>query len=93
MKSLGSTIMGGPIVDLSEDVEYPKDMNFLAQLNCKELKPYDFKNLLPETGYIFNLNYKAPGTFKTICICNLSIQKSTYVLNTFFKCPNYRYYF
>jgi uncharacterized protein YwqG len=50
---IGATIIGGPIVDLPNDISYPKDMYFLAQLNCKDLKKNDIKNLLPNTGYIF----------------------------------------
>ena len=50
---LGCSRIGGPIVDLPNDIKYPDDYYFLAQLNCSELKPYDKIGFLPESGFLF----------------------------------------
>ncbi len=50
---IGASRIGGPIVDLPDDIKYPEDYYFAAQLNCEELKPYDELNLLPQKGFIY----------------------------------------
>jgi uncharacterized protein YwqG len=50
---IGCSIIGGPIVDLPPDIEYPEGYNFMAQLNCSEIKPYDKNGLLPENGFLY----------------------------------------
>lgn len=60
---LGASRIGGPVVDLPEDIKYPDGYYFMAQLNCKELKEYDELNLLPSNGflYFFVKNYGETG--------------------------------
>jgi uncharacterized protein YwqG len=60
---LGASRIGGPVVDLPEDIKYPDGYYFMAQLNCKELKKYDELNLLPSEGflYFFVKNYGETG--------------------------------
>jgi hypothetical protein len=50
---IGCSIIGGPIVDLPPDIEYPEGYNFMAQLNCSKIKPYDKIGLLPENGFLY----------------------------------------
>jgi uncharacterized protein YwqG len=50
---IGCSMIGGPIVDLPPDIEYPDGYIFMAQLNCSEIKPYDKIGLLPENGFLY----------------------------------------
>lgn len=50
---IGASRIGGPIVDLPDDIKYPEGYYFAAQLNCEELKQYDELNLLPQKGFIY----------------------------------------
>ena len=50
---LGCSRIGGPVVDLPDDIKYPDDLYFLAQLNCSEIKPFDKIGLLPENGFLY----------------------------------------
>lgn len=50
---LGASRIGGPVVDLPEDINYPEEYYFMAQLNCSELKKYDELNLLPPKGFLY----------------------------------------
>ena len=60
---MGCSRIGGPVVDLPNDIEYPKDYYFMAQLNCTEIKSFDKVGLLPEKGFIyfFTRNYLQEG--------------------------------
>jgi uncharacterized protein YwqG len=60
---IGCSIIGGPIVDLPPDIEYPVGYSFMAQLNCSKIKRYDKYGLLPENGflYFFVNNYGDEG--------------------------------
>ena len=50
---LGCSRIGGPVVDLPDDIKYPEGYFFMAQINCSEIKPFDKAGLLPETGFIY----------------------------------------
>ena len=50
---MGCSRIGGPVVDLPDDIEYPEGYYFMAQLNCAEIKPFDKIGLLPKEGFIY----------------------------------------
>jgi len=50
---MGCSRIGGPIVDLPKDIEYPESYYFMGQINCAEVKPFDKIGLLPEKGFIY----------------------------------------
>ena len=50
---MGCSRIGGQIVDLPDDISYPDDFYFMAQLNCAEIKPFDKIGLLPESGFLY----------------------------------------
>lgn len=50
---LGKSRIGGPIVDLPENLVYPEEMYFVAQLNMLDLKEYDINSLLPDSGFLY----------------------------------------
>ncbi|MCT4565464.1 MAG: YwqG family protein [Maledivibacter sp.] len=50
---IGKSRVGGPVVDLPEDIEYPEDMYFAAQFNLQEFSKYDKNDLLPDTGFLY----------------------------------------
>jgi len=60
---MGCSRIGGPVVDLPDDIVYPEGYFFMAQLNCAEIKPFDKIGLLPENGflYFFTRNYLDEG--------------------------------
>ena len=60
---MGCSRIGGPVVDLPDDVLYPEGYYFMAQLNCTAIKPFDKIGLLPEKGflYFFARNYLQEG--------------------------------
>jgi uncharacterized protein YwqG len=65
---LGCSRIGGPMVDLPDEIIYPDNCNFVAQLNCAELKSYDKIGLLPENGflYFFEEDYDKGYVFYTL---------------------------
>jgi uncharacterized protein YwqG len=50
---LGSSRIGGPIVDLPDHLSYPKDMYFAAQLKLSDFSKHDPLKLLPKTGFLY----------------------------------------
>lgn len=56
---LGKSRIGGPVVDLPENVEYPKNFYFAAQLNLEKFSKFYINDYLPKTGflYFFTDNY------------------------------------
>lgn len=49
---LGHSRYGGPIVDLPENVEFPPDLHFVAQLDLQVFSQFDKLGLLPRTGQL-----------------------------------------
>ena len=45
--------IGGSVVDLPSDIEFPEGMSFVAQLNCEEISKCDKLDLLPKKGFIY----------------------------------------
>lgn len=50
---LGHSRYGGPVADLPKGFIPPEDMCFAAQLDLKEIAPFDKSGLLPKTGHLF----------------------------------------
>ncbi|KYH35572.1 hypothetical protein CLTEP_05160 [Clostridium tepidiprofundi DSM 19306] len=50
---LGKSRIGGPVVDLPIDVQYPEDLFFVAQINLREFKDCFFNDYLPKEGFIY----------------------------------------
>jgi len=50
---LGKSRIGGPIVDLPNDVDYPKNLFFTAQLNLEEFDFCYFNDYLPQKGFLY----------------------------------------
>lgn len=51
--ALGESRVLSKYIDISNNVEYPKELQFLAQINLSEFSKYDKKNLLPSTGNLY----------------------------------------
>lgn len=49
---LGHSRYGGPVVDLPDGMEYPKDLRFAAQLDLSKFSPFDKSGLLPKKGQL-----------------------------------------
>jgi uncharacterized protein YwqG len=54
---IGQSRVGG-LPDLPPDIPWATDrkgspLSFIAQINCRELKPYDLDNLLPDAGLLY----------------------------------------
>ena len=49
---LGHSRYGGPVVDLPNGIEYPKDFRFAAQLDLSKFSTFDKTGLLPKTGQL-----------------------------------------
>jgi uncharacterized protein YwqG len=49
---LGHSRYGGPVVDLPNGTNYPKDLRFAAQLDLSKFSPFDKSGLLPKTGQL-----------------------------------------
>lgn len=49
---MGHSRYGGPVVDLPENVTYPDDMQFAAQIDLRKFSPFDKSGLLPKTGQL-----------------------------------------
>ncbi|MBH1972078.1 DUF1963 domain-containing protein [Moraxellaceae bacterium AER2_44_116] len=50
---MGKSRIGGSVVDLPPNIEYPHDTCLVAQLNCEEISKYDKLKLLPTKGFIY----------------------------------------
>ena len=50
---LGESSVFSNYIDIADSIDYPKELEFLAQLNLKEIAQYDTNNLLPKTGYLY----------------------------------------
>lgn len=50
---LGESSVFSNYIDIANSIDYPKELEFLAQLNLKEIAQYDTNNLLPKTGYLY----------------------------------------
>ncbi|WBW96548.1 DUF1963 domain-containing protein [Oceanirhabdus sp. W0125-5] len=50
---LGKSRIGGPVVDLPEDIKYPEGLFFAAQINLSEFKDYYFNEYLPKEGFLY----------------------------------------
>jgi uncharacterized protein YwqG len=50
---LGCSRIGGPVVDLPDDIDYPDGYTFMAQINCSDIKSFDKDGLLPENGFLY----------------------------------------
>lgn len=50
---IGKSRIGGPVVDLPLDINYPEELFFAVQLNLNEFKDYYFNNYLPNKGFLY----------------------------------------
>ncbi|MBH1972079.1 MAG: DUF1963 domain-containing protein [Moraxellaceae bacterium] len=50
---MGKSRIGGSVVDIPPNIEYPQDTSFVAQLNCEDISKHDKLNLLPKKGFIY----------------------------------------
>lgn len=50
---MGCSRIGGPIVDLPDEIKYPDGYYFLAQINCSDIKQFDKIGFLPENGFLY----------------------------------------
>lgn len=50
---MGKSRIGGPVVDLPKDIEYPEGMYLAAQLNFEEISKLDDDNIYPSKGYLY----------------------------------------
>ena len=50
---LGVSRYGGPVIDLPEDIEYPSDLRFVAQIDLSKASKFDSYGLLPKTGQLY----------------------------------------
>jgi len=49
---IGHSRYGGPVVDLPNGIEYPKELRFAAQLDLSKFSPFDKSGLLPKKGQL-----------------------------------------
>lgn len=75
---MGISRVGGPVVDLPEELSYPEDLCFLSQLNCSELKGYDELGLLPEKGFLYFF-VKDPGDIGRVMYSPKGVESLTRV--------------
>lgn len=50
---LGISRIGGPVVDLPDNIKYPEGYSFLAQIDLALFSKYDKLDLLPDRGYLY----------------------------------------
>ena len=50
---LGHSRYGGSIIDLPKNIDHPKNMRFVAQLDLSEFAPFDKEELLPKSGQLY----------------------------------------
>lgn len=50
---LGKSRYGGPIIDLPQNLEHPKDLRFVAQLDLQQFSLFDNSGLIPKEGQLF----------------------------------------
>ncbi|WP_425448827.1 DUF1963 domain-containing protein [Dethiothermospora halolimnae] len=50
---MGKSRIGGPVVDLPKNVEYPTELYFVAQINLNEFKDYFINDYLPNKGFLY----------------------------------------
>ncbi len=50
---LGQSRFFSDTIDLPEDLEIPELLEFVGQINLKDVSPYDTKNLLPKEGMLY----------------------------------------
>ncbi|WP_053228005.1 DUF1963 domain-containing protein [Spirochaeta cellobiosiphila] len=58
---IGASRIGGPIVDLPNNIEYPENHFFMAQLNLSEFSQHDSLGLLPKEGFLYFFMEKGYG--------------------------------
>ena len=51
--NIGESRVLSKYIDIPEKLDYPKELEFLAQINLNELSKYDNSNLLPKTGNLY----------------------------------------
>ena len=50
---LGESRFFSDTIDIAKDVEYPKELEFVGQLNLNDFEKYDFNNLLGKDGILY----------------------------------------
>jgi len=50
---LGASRFFSDTIDIADDIEIPKALEFVGQLNLEELAPYHSNNLLPKSGILY----------------------------------------
>lgn len=58
---IGETRFFSEDIDISEDVEFPKFLEFVGQINLEEMSKYDENNLLPKKGMLYF--YQSPLSY------------------------------
>lgn len=50
---MGQSRYGGPVIDLPDNITFPKDLYFVAQLDLSRFSPFDKYGLLPSSGQLY----------------------------------------
>jgi uncharacterized protein YwqG len=66
--AIGTSRVGGAIVDLPEFLEYPENMCLAAQLDLSQFSPFDPFDLLPKKGFLYFFIRKDDEAGKVIFI-------------------------